>query len=204
MLADGKRLRSYQSGVVKIVKTNKEASIPDYTEFGVDIYQIGGAVFMYVPSGEGGGGGEENVIEKVKVNHVALSVDTTDKSVDIDSVPASIVIDDSTHRFVSDTDKTNWNSKTSNVGTITGIMMNGSSMGTSGNVDLGTVLTSHQDITSKADKVQSATDGHLAGLDGSGNLTDAGYAIWVGTESAYNDILSKDDYTLYFIKEAIT
>lgn len=35
----------------------------------------------------------------------------------------------------------NWNSKTSNSGTITGINMNGSSKGTSGTVNLGTVLT---------------------------------------------------------------
>ena len=36
-------------------------------------------------------------------------------------------------------------------GTITGITMNGSSKGTSGVVDLGTVITSHQDISGKAD-----------------------------------------------------
>ena len=44
---------------------------------------------------------------------------------------------------ISSSDITNWNSKTSNVGTITGITMNGSSKGTSGIVDLGTVLTSY-------------------------------------------------------------
>ena len=47
-------------------------------------------------------------------------------------------------------DITNWNSKTSNVGTITGIKMNGATKGTSGVVDLGTVITSHQDISGKA------------------------------------------------------
>lgn len=41
---------------------------------------------------------------------------------------------------------------TKNAGTITGITMNGSSKGTSGVIDLGTVLTSHQDISGKADK----------------------------------------------------
>lgn len=41
---------------------------------------------------------------------------------------------------------------TSNVGTITGITMNGTSKGTSGVVDLGTVITAHQDISGKADK----------------------------------------------------
>lgn len=46
---------------------------------------------------------------------------------------------------------TNPNGYTSNVGTITGITMNGSSKGTSGIVDLGTVLTEHQDISTKLD-----------------------------------------------------
>lgn len=41
---------------------------------------------------------------------------------------------------------------TTNTGTITGITMNGASKGTSGVVDLGTVITSHQDISGKADK----------------------------------------------------
>ena len=39
---------------------------------------------------------------------------------------------------------------TANTGTITGITMNGASKGTSGVVDLGTVITSHQDISGKA------------------------------------------------------
>ena len=37
-----------------------------------------------------------------------------------------------------------------------------------------TVLKSHQDISGKADKVSSATNGNFAGLDGNGNLTDSG------------------------------
>lgn len=39
------------------------------------------------------------------------------------------------------------------VGTITGIKMNGASKGTSGVVDLGTVITAHQDISGKQDKL---------------------------------------------------
>lgn len=39
---------------------------------------------------------------------------------------------------------------TANEGTVTGITMNGASKGTSGVVDLGTVLTEHQDISGKA------------------------------------------------------
>lgn len=47
---------------------------------------------------------------------------------------------------------TNDSGFTSNAGTITGIKMNGSTKGSSGVVDLGTVITSHQDISGKADK----------------------------------------------------
>jgi hypothetical protein len=36
-------------------------------------------------------------------------------------------------------------------------------------------LTSHQDISGKADKVSGATNGNFAGLDSNGNLTDSGH-----------------------------
>jgi hypothetical protein len=48
---------------------------------------------------------------------------------------------------ITSSDITNWNGKTSNVGTITGIIMNGVSKGTSGDVDLGTVVTTETDPT---------------------------------------------------------
>jgi hypothetical protein len=54
-LADGKRLHSCQPKRVKIVKTNSEASIPDYVEFGIETFTLQGEPFMYVPNGEGGG-----------------------------------------------------------------------------------------------------------------------------------------------------
>lgn len=43
-------------------------------------------------------------------------------------------------------------------GTVTGIKMNGASKGTSGVVDLGTVITAHQDISGKQDKLTSGTN----------------------------------------------
>lgn len=43
-------------------------------------------------------------------------------------------------------------------GTITGITMNGASKGTSGVVDLGTVITAHQDISGKQDNLVSGTN----------------------------------------------
>jgi hypothetical protein len=55
-------------------------------------------------------------------------------------------------------------------GTITGITMNGASKGTSGVVDLGTVITAHQDISGKADKSSLAT---------------------VATSGSYNDLTNK-------------
>lgn len=41
---------------------------------------------------------------------------------------------------------------TANIGTITSVKMNGSTVSLSGEADLGTVITSHQDISGKADK----------------------------------------------------
>ena len=55
-------------------------------------------------------GGDTNVIETVKVNGTALTPDSN-KAIDITSIPASIVTQDATHRFVSDTEKTTWNGK---------------------------------------------------------------------------------------------
>ena len=46
---------------------------------------------------------------------------------------------------------------TKNTGTITGITMNGASKGTSGVVDLGTVITSHQDISRKENTSNKVT-----------------------------------------------
>lgn len=70
-----------------------------------------------------GGGGVINVIESVKVNGSALTPDAN-KAVNITAVPASIVTQDTTHRFVSDSEKTTWNGKQdalTNADVLTGI-----------------------------------------------------------------------------------
>ena len=70
-----------------------------------------------------GGGGDINVIESVKVNGSALTPDAN-KAVNITAVPASIVTQDTTHRFVSDSEKTTWNGKQdalTNADVLTGI-----------------------------------------------------------------------------------
>ena len=46
---------------------------------------------------------------------------------------------------------------TTNTGTITGIKMNGALKGTSGIVDLGTVITEHQDVSDKESKDNKVT-----------------------------------------------
>ena len=87
--------------------------------------------------------GDTNVIETVKVNNTALT--PVSKAVNI-MVPTKV------------SDLANDSNFTSNVGTITGITMNGVSKGTNGVVDLGTVITEHQDISGKADKATTLAE----------------------------------------------
>jgi hypothetical protein len=68
---------------------------------------------------------------------------------------------------------------TANVGTITGITMNGVSKGTSGVVNLGTVLTAHQDISGKVNGPSSSNSGTVALFNGTTGKTikDSGLTI---------------------------
>lgn len=109
---------------------------------------------------------------------------------------------------------------TTNTGTITGITMNGASKGTSGVVDLGTVITAHQDISGKANKSEMdvSTSGDqttitlktgtsttvinqhqsLSGYIQSSGVTN----IVVCDETTYNGLNSPDSNTLYLITES--
>lgn len=78
------------------------------------------------------------VITTVSFNGTAVTVNSGAISIS-ESDP---IFSASAAAGISAADITNWNGKTSNTGTITGISMNGSSKGTSGNVNLGTVVTS--------------------------------------------------------------
>ena len=71
------------------------------------------------------------------------------------------VFSESAAHGITSSDISNWNSKTSNTGTITGITMNGVSKGTSGVVDLGTVLTEHQSLAQYADGAEYDSTNHL-------------------------------------------
>lgn len=59
---------------------------------------------------------------------------------------------------------------TANIGTITGIKMNGVNKGTSGVVDLGTIITKHQDISGKMNSSLKGTANGVAELDGNGKV----------------------------------
>lgn len=88
-------------------------------------------------------------------------------------------------------DLTNDSGFTSNVGTITGITMNGTSKGTSGVVDLGTVIT---DISGKQDALVSGTNIKTINNEsilGSGNITISGGSGDVsGKEDKSNKVTS--------------
>lgn len=71
---------------------------------------------------------------------------------------------------------------TKNTGTITGIKMNGSSKGTSGVVDLGTVITAHQDISGKQDKITPTNKLPASLVSGLAK---------VATRGSYNDLSNK-------------
>ena len=72
-------------------------------------------------------------------------------------------------------------------GTITEVRMNGASKGTSGVVDLGTVITAHQDISGKQDKLISGTN--IKTINGENILGSGDITISSGaSSSAYPEV----------------
>lgn len=89
-----------------------------------------------------------------------------------------------------------------NDGTITGITMNGVSKGTSGVVDLGTVITEHQDISGKQDTISDLSDIRSNATNGNIALTNLGGLKLVSlTQAQYDALSTKDSSTVYFIKD---
>ena len=85
---------------------------------------------------------------------------------------------------------------TANVGTITGITMNGTSKGTSGVVDLGTVITEHQDISGKVDASEKGEANGIAELDENGKVPAAQLPGFV------DDVVDGYYYNNKFYKES--
>ena len=87
---------------------------------------------------------EQVVTDVTTLGTVALTNSYTDLE-DIPTIPTKV------------SQLTNDSGYTTNIGTITGITMNGTSKGTSGVVNLGTVITAHQDISGKEDTTNKVT-----------------------------------------------
>lgn len=90
---------------------------------------------------------------------------------------------------------------TKNTGTITGITMNGTSKGTSGVVDLGTVITAHQDISGKQDTLVSGTNIKTVNgtsLLGSGDIAiESGGKILISNETATTKAISPNVFYVW-------
>ena len=89
-----------------------------------------------------------NSINLQSTNNRVTSIDSSSTN---STYPTSKAVYDALPSAVTESTVEGWGF-TKNTGTITGITMNGSSKGTSGVVDLGTVITAHQDISGKVDK----------------------------------------------------
>lgn len=89
-----------------------------------------------------------NKVDKEQGKGLSTNDYTTEEKNKVANIPTALsqLTDDATHRTVSDTEKNTWNNK----GTISGITMNGVSKGTSGVVDLGTVLTTVATLVQEA------------------------------------------------------
>lgn len=105
--------------------------------------------------------------------------------------------------LVTTGEKAIWNAKTSNAGTVTGIMMNGVSKGTSGIVDLGTVITAVEDGSLTKSKLNGTLKALLS------VATNVEY-LGVSSEDApnvalqkINDIIENSDYNLMVIPPSI-
>lgn len=108
--------------------------------------------------GGSGGGGDVNVIESITFNGNNVPVDGNKNAAISYTAPVTSVngntgdVTLSIPSEVTDSTVSGWGF-TKNAGTITGITMNSASKGTSGVVDLGTVIT---DISGKQDAIDSS------------------------------------------------
>ena len=88
---------------------------------------------------------------------VGNRLDTLESTIKTDGTGNLYLSDDGSYKEVITETELTAKRYTTNIGTITGIKMNGASKGTSGVVDLGTVITAHQDISGKLDKTVAAS-----------------------------------------------
>jgi len=102
--------------------------------------------------------------------------------------------------LLSATDKTKLDGiatgATANTGTITGITMNGVSKGTSGVINLGTVITAHQDISGKVDKTNAEILNSISmGRKANTTIGAGSVAMGVDVEASANSCYAEGGYT---------
>ena len=86
---------------------------------------------------------------------------------------------------------------TSNIGTVTGITMNNTSYSpVNGDVDIGTVVTTETEPAYTQSAAATLTSSNIV------KGVSQSYNIWSGTQVEYDAIATKDNNTLYFIKES--
>ena len=130
--------------------TDKKTSVESYSSIENAATELHGQAYTNIIVGVDVG----TVANANKVNNhtVDKNVPSTAKFTDTTYTSKTAVSGGTDVSLVTTGEKAIWNAKTSNTGTITGIKMNGVSKGSSGVVDLGTVLTSgKQTTTSTAD-----------------------------------------------------
>lgn len=116
----------------------------------------------------------------------------------ISELTAATSVNASDVLFVSQQSGSAWNSRKATVGqlpfgqgTVTGITMNGASKGTSGVVDLGTVLTAHQSLTGYVPTSRKVNDKQLT-ADVTLNATDVSAVALTGDSTVHGELKVTD------------
>lgn len=146
-----------------------------------------------------------------KVNGKALTGNISLTASDVGALPSSTAIPTKTSDLTNDDgfitgitssdvttalgftpyNSTNPNGYTSNTGTITGIKMNGASKGTSGVVDLGTVITEHQSLAGYQTLLSASNKLNPSYINTSASnrfVTDTEKSTWNGKQDAISDL----------------
>lgn len=155
--ADGKFYESYSEGTYSDEITGEGGKI--YVDLLTNkTYRWGGSAYAEISAGLALGETQGTAYEGSKGKQVADNLAAHTGNGDI---------------HVTTSDKAAWNAKYDKPGTgIPSTDMSAEVQASLAKAD--SALQQHQDITGKADKVASATNGNFAGLDANGNLTDSG------------------------------
>jgi hypothetical protein len=155
--ADGKFYESYSEGTYSDEITGEGGKI--YVDLLTNkTYRWGGSAYAEISAGLALGETQGTAYEgsKGKANADAIAAHTGNSDI-----------------HVTTQNKSDWNAKYDKPGT--GIPSTDMSAEVQASLALAdSAIQEHQDITGKADKVDSATNGNFAGLDANGNLTDSG------------------------------